>query len=37
MADTSILAYLSFFNLAYAEGEAGRYPEAVAFLEHACG
>ena len=34
VADTSILAYLSLFNLAYAEGEAGRYPEAVAFLEH---
>ncbi len=35
VADTSILAYLSLFNLAVAEREAGSYPEAVAFLEHA--
>ena len=33
--DTSLLAYLSPFNLAYAEADAGGYPEAVAFLDHA--
>lgn len=35
VADASLLTYLSLFNLAYAEGEAGRYPEAAALLEQA--
>ncbi len=35
VSDTSILAYLSLFNLAVAEREAGRHLEAVAFLEQA--
>ena len=35
VSDTSILAYLSLFNLAVAEREAGRHSEAIAFLEHA--
>ncbi len=35
IGETSALAYFSLYNLGHAERQAGRYPEAVAFLEQA--
>jgi tetratricopeptide (TPR) repeat protein len=35
VAEASILTYLSLYNLAYAEQQAGRHTDAIAMLDHA--
>ena len=35
VTEASLLAYLALYNLGFAETQAGRYPEAIVFLEQA--